>query len=239
MNDFIGTSGFSYASWKTGFYPPKLKSSQWLAYYATRFNTLELNHTFYRFPRVEMLRKQAEAVPAEFRFSVKAHKIITHTLRMKAARDTVSEFVQVVEDGLGDKLGCILFQFPASFTYSPENMERILDNVPHAPRNVIEFRHESWWSQGVWDVLAQHGLTFCNVSFPGLPEALYSTGSVLYLRMHGVPDLFKSSYEKPVLKKLAKQMPSAEERYVYFNNTMYEAGYTNALELMAFLAEVK
>lgn len=235
MENFIGTSGFSYASWKGGFYPTGLKPALWLAHYATRFNTLELNHTFYRFPRADILRKQAAAVPEHFRFSVKAHKIITHTLRLKDSRTKIAEFMQTVDEGLGPKLGCILFQLPASFTYSTENLERVLQNIPPGARQVVEFRHASWWEAEVWNTLAQHRLTFCNVSFPGLPQALHPTGSLFYLRMHGVPELFKSSYPTKELRRLAGHMPQAQECYVYFNNTMYEAGYTNAAQLLHLL----
>jgi uncharacterized protein YecE (DUF72 family) len=105
----IGTSGFSYPYWKNRFYPEKLPASRWLQYYATQFNTLELNASFYRFPVVKNLKKSAAATPGDFKFTVKAHKIITHTRRMKNAREKVIEFMDIVNEGLGDKLACVLF----------------------------------------------------------------------------------------------------------------------------------
>lgn len=235
MKVYIGTSGFSYAFWKERFYPEKLPPSKWLAYYATQFNTLELNNTFYRFPILKNLQKQRDTTPTGFMFSVKAHKIITHTLRMKDAKEKVQEFIHIVEDGLAEKLGCILFQLPPSFTYSEENLENILKNVPHFSRNVIEFRHMSWWNKKVWDILKENNLTFCNVSFPGLPEEPLIRDNIFYQRMHGVPELFKSSYDTKFLKHLAQHIPKADACYIYFNNTMFEAGYENARTLQQLI----
>jgi len=235
MKLHIGTSGFSYPYWKDKFYPEKLASSKWLAYYSSQFNTLELNSSFYRFPVLKTLEKQRDQTPPGFIFSVKAHKIITHTLRMKNAKEKVLEFTHIVEDGLREKLGCILFQLPPSFAYTEENLDNILKSIPHLSRNVVEFRHISWWNEKVWETLKKHNLTFCNVSYPTLPTEPLIRDNIFYLRMHGVPELFKSSYNDLLLKQLALKIPKAEACYIYFNNTMYEAGYENARKLRSFI----
>lgn len=228
-NTHIGTSGFSYSYWKERFYPKGVPQSKWLEYYCTQFDTLELNNTFYRFPEVKSLSKFYERTPDDFIFSVKAHKIITHTLRLKQAKQKVDEFLDVVHNALQQKAQCILFQMPPSFNNTEENLDRVLENIPQGSTNVIEFRHESWWDEKVIAALKKHKLTFCNVSFPKLPETCYTTSDKFYLRMHGVPELFKSSYADEKLKEIGKQLPKGKtEKYIYFNNTMYEAGYSNA-----------
>lgn len=226
---YIGTSGFSYPSWKGIFYPANLKPAEWLSYYSTQFNTLELNSTFYKFPEVKNLRKMFDATPEDFTFSVKANQKITHIMLMKNAKDTVNEFTEMVAEGLDHKLSNILFQFPPSFRYTEENLSNILHNITYNSKNVLEFRHASWWNEEVIQILREHHLTFCSVSFPALSEEITLTTNNVYVRMHGVPELFKSSYSDEELKSLRERLPSnAEKIFIYFNNTTFEAGFTNA-----------
>jgi len=238
MTHYIGTSGFSYPAWKDGFYPAGMPSAQWLTYFSTKFNSLELNSTFYRFPRAETLRKMCERTSNDFVFSVKMNKVVTHTLRMKEARGKVEDFTAVAMEGFEDKLGCILFQLPPSFRYTEENLHNLLEAVPANSRNVIEFRDISWWNEDVRDALRRQNLTICNVSYPGLPEDKFMTTEVFYQRMHGVPQLFKSPYTEAELEKLAEEIPAeADKKYIYFNNTMFDAGYTNAGYLQQLLID--
>ena len=228
MSVYIGTSGFSYAYWKNRFYPEKLPASQWLAYYSTRFSTLELNNTFYRFPSVKNLKRMADMTPEDFRFSVKMNRHVTHTLRMKQVQEEVQAFTDTVREGLGSKLSCILYQLPPSYTYSGDRMDDILANVRHERGHVIEFRHPSWWQERVYVLLRECSLTFCSVSYPGLPGDNVLTGSLFYRRMHGIPELFRSAYTEAALETLAQGIPADADAFIYFNNTMFDAGYTNA-----------
>ncbi len=234
---YIATSGFSYSSWKNSFYPEGLASSQWLSYYSTRFNTLEINSSFYRFPTVKGLKKMADSTPEDFLFSIKAQKIITHTRRMKNAKEKVLEFLKIVKEGLFEKLGCVLFQLPPSYKFSDENLNNILESVPSSSHHVIEFRHASWWdNEAVIQAFKKHTLTFCCVSFPGLPHDFYTTGKVFYLRMHGEPELFKSSYTQEELIQVVKKIPKRiSEFFIYFNNTTFQAGFLNALSLKTLM----
>jgi uncharacterized protein YecE (DUF72 family) len=226
---FIGTSGFSYSYWKGRFYPQELASSKWLNYYSSQFNTIELNTTYYRFPIVKNLKAAAAATGEDFRFSIKIHRLITHYRKMKDVRTKIREFMDLAREGLGHKLRCILYQLPATFTYSEERLNDIIESVEHSSENIIEFRHESWFKKRIVKALRDANLSICSVSFPGLPETNLLSTKLFYKRMHGVPKLFESSYTKKALKELAKNIPAAaEEVYIYFNNTMYEAGYTNA-----------
>lgn len=227
----IGTSGFSYPYWKDRFYPKGLSSSKWLSYYATVFDTLEVNHTFYRFPTQKTLAGQAQKTPDGFRFTVKAHKIITHTLRMRAAGEKIREFLAVCEAALGPKLACVLYQLPPSYSFTQDRLGDILAHVPHEPRQVVELRHASWFDEKVYASFRKAGITFCNVSYPGLPDTAVSTSPVFYKRMHGVPELFRSSYDATQLRALADELTGVKDAYVYFNNTTFAAGYENALRL--------
>ncbi len=157
---------------------------------------------------------------------------------MKNANNKVLEFLKIAEEGLDDKLGCILFQFPPSFKYNEENLNNILESLPPSNHHVVEFRNASWWDREVIRALRKHKLTFCNVSFPNLPEDFYKTSETFYLRMHGVPELFKSSYSEDELKNIVKKIPTTvKECFIYFNNTMFEAGFSNALTLKTLVAK--
>jgi uncharacterized protein YecE (DUF72 family) len=232
---FVGTSGYSYPYWKNRFYPQKLPASQQLNFYNAVFNTVELNYTFYRFPTVANLRKAASQTYGSFRFSVKIHKTVTHTLRMQNAKEKIKEFMDIIAEGLEDKLGCVLYQLPPSFSYSEERLANILDHIGHESHNVIEFRHISWWQENEYDALRQANLTFCAVSYPGLPDDNIITSNIFYKRMHGIQKLFESPYDEPTLITLAKNIPPDVTSFVYFNNTMYEAGYSNAAFLKTLL----
>ena len=228
---FIGTSGYSYAYWKGKFYPKEVPMTKWLNYYSGQFNAVELNNTFYRFPTVKGLQKAADATPQHFRFAIKAHKIITHTRRMKDVKDKIAEFMAIVHEGIGAKLGCILYQLPPSFSYTEERIKYITDNIEDKQRSVIEFRHSSWFTEDVYSIMRQHKINVCSISFPELPDTNVLTGNIYYKRMHGVPKLFESSYSDKELQHLAGHIIAAPSQYIFFNNTMFEAGYENALHL--------
>lgn len=234
-NYFIGCSGYYYPSWKNAFYPPKTPTSKWLEYYSSVFNTVELNGTFYRTPKLSDLQKQAARTPDDFKFSVKVNKYITHNLRLNEAENYIKEFEELIREGLGQKLHRLLFQMPPSYHYSEERLGQLLKNVPHREKQVIEFRHQSWWNKDVVEALSKNKITFCNVDFPGLQNPLINTTKDFYLRLHGVPDLFKSPYSDEQLKNFKNALPESDSYTIYFNNTYYGAAYENAKKLREIL----
>lgn len=229
----IGCSGYYYPAWKNKFYPKGLQPKDWLKYYSMVFNTVELNGTFYRQPKPADLKKYYSVTPAHFSFSVKMSRYITHIQRLKDNARAISEFQDLILSGLEDKLEHFLFQMPPSFHYTEENLDHIVNSIPHKPHNVIELRHTSWWNDEVQKKLKQVKLTFCNVDFPGMETFFIQSSPFFYLRLHGNPELFKSSYSVPELKKFYKGFPEGCKRYaIYFNNTYYDAGYQNALSMI-------
>lgn len=228
----VGCSGFVYPSWKGRFYPDELARSKWLAHYSSKFNTLELNASFYRFPIVKNLKVLHDGTPSDFKFTIKAHKIITHSMKMKNAKDKVNEFMDVVHEGIADKLGCVLFQLPPSFKYTEENLDNLLNSVPLNKTTVIEFRNSTWWDQKVYETLEENNIIFCNNDYPGMPDKIVQTKERFYMRFHGKPVLYYSEYSLPQLKKVVKSIPvNCKERYVYFNNTANLAAVVNAMSI--------
>ena len=124
MQYHIGCSGFYNKDWKNDFYPNGLAQRKWFEYYCTQFNSLELNTTFYRFPRVEFLQKWYDKSPSDFKFSVKAPRLITHFKQLKDCERLLDDFYSTIREGLKEKLGTVLFQLPAKIIYSEELLLR-------------------------------------------------------------------------------------------------------------------
>jgi uncharacterized protein YecE (DUF72 family) len=236
-NIHIGCSGFYYRQWRNTFYPSDIPQKDWLYYYSSVFNTVELNSSFYHIPRLQSLQKQFENTPNDFKFSVKVHKSITHYQKLKDCKQQILEFKELIQNGLSHKLGCLLFQFPPSFIFTKEHLRLILSQIPDGSEHVIEFRHKSWWCEEVRAALKEKPLTFCNVDYPNLPTEIRNDTKLFYLRLHGTPDLFKSSYEDTRLQHYSKYIPHKNQAFVFFNNTYYNAGWQNARKLAEYVKE--
>lgn len=224
MSIYIGCSWYYYPSWKWKFYPTWLASKDWLPYYAEHFNTVEINSSFYKIPTIKSLQKNYQLAPQEFTFTLKAPKQFTHIQKMNDVKDWISDFYDIVHQWLSDKIAHILFQFPPSFHYSHENLNKILSQINSTLiKTVIEFRHESWMNQEVITVLDQHNFIYCNVSYPWIEDHFMPNHKNMYLRLHGKPILFKSWYWIEWLQPRINHIKQndASDTYIYCNNTWY------------------
>ena len=227
----IGCSAYDNAYWAGFFYPENLPRNKRFDFYAENFKTFEINSTFYKFPTVRTLRNWAGKVPEDFVFSVKAFKGITHLKRFQNCQGEIQEFYEICREGLGTKLGYVLFQLPPSFHYSEEKLRLVLENLDPKFKTVVEFRHESWWNQTVFDAFETHNLVFCSVSYPKLPETIIAINGKIYLRLHGREKLFYSHYSNAALVQFTKEILAAQklrEVFIYANNTASAAGILNA-----------
>jgi uncharacterized protein YecE (DUF72 family) len=227
----VGCSGFYYKEWKEVFYPPGLSQKKWFEYYCTRFDTLEINNTFYRFPEVKNLKSWYDRSPEGFVFAVKVPQTITHFRKFNATESLMKEFYDVVIQALGEKLGPVLFQMPPSFAYSEEKLELMVSQMDSTFLNVIEFRHGSWWKPEVFAYLKNFNISFCGVSYPGLINDVISNTSDLYYRFHGVPHLYHSEYRDEFMEQIVDLIisdPKAKRAFLYFNNTAGAAALANA-----------
>lgn len=239
---WIGCSGFHYSGWKGTFYPQGLPQRKWFEYYCQYFNTVELNVTFYRFPKVSDLKGWYDRSPEDFRFTCKAPRGITHYKKFVNAKDYADRFYEAVNQGLKAKLGTILFQLHPHMHYSEQNLERIIHTLDPSIKNVVEFRHESWWNDHVRKVLQENGITFCGISYPGLPDEVMKSSPVMYYRFHGVPQLYLSSYSETKLRLVAEKIKTSrkvDEVYCYFNNDIKVAAIRNAKALNTLVRNPK
>ncbi len=231
---WIGCSGFSYKHWNDTFYKG-IPQRKWFEYYCENFNTVELNVTFYRVPNLSVFQGWYARSPADFRFTVKAPRLITHYRKFKNAKNDIHNFYNIISTGLQEKLGSVLFQLHPGIQYSEENLEFIVNGVDNSYTNVIEFRHSSWWRDEVYKVLKGHKITFCGISYPGLPADVHKTASSIYYRFHGVPKLYLSSYNEETLNQINKTIKAyrgIKNVYAYFNNDIEVAAIQNAKYLM-------
>jgi len=234
----IGCSSYYNYQWTDIFYPKDIGRNKWFEYYCEHFDTYEINATFYKFPTVRTLQTWYKKAPVVFEFSLKVPKVFTHIKKLAECKEELSQFYSVCKEGLGDKLGCVLFQLPPSFSYTQEHLELVLNAANPEYKNVVEFRNESWWRQEVYDALSANNIAFCSVNYPNLPTDVIITNNMVYYRLHGNPRLFYSEYKEEELRTLYKDLVSAEhvdKAYVYFNNTASTAAILNALQLKNWL----
>jgi uncharacterized protein YecE (DUF72 family) len=200
----VGTSGFSFPEWKGTFYPEDLPGKRMLSYYAERLGTVEINNTFYRMPKREMLAGWAEQVPAGFRFAVKAPQRITHWKRLVDAGEDTAFFLAQL-DALGDRLGAVLFQMPPHLKRDPpgepDRLAAFLPLVAEAPAPIaFEFRHESWSDPAVGEAIVAAGCTVCASDTDEAPAAIVPGARFGYLRLR------KSDYDDAALRDWAARI---------------------------------
>lgn len=239
MDIHVGCSGWFYSHWRGIFYPAgEVTTKNWFAYYANVFRTVELNAPFYRWPKPATVRRWQREAPPGFIYTVKVNRRITHDQRMSGTKQLVRKYYEIAEI-LGEKMGCFLFQFPPSFRYSAARLKAIVTQLDPAQRNVVEFRHRSWWTPGVYRALADHGITFCAVSAPRIPEEFPPNQPRLYVRLHGRTRWYRHDYTRDELREWAGRIRAsgAREAWIYFDNDRNGYAVKNAMQLRRLLRE--
>jgi len=239
----IGTSGWTYPSWRGTFYPEDLPSRRYLEFYAQEFPTTEVNYSFYHLPKPETYAKWAAQVPKGFVFSVKASRLITHTKRLKDVEEPWETFVGNARS-LGAHLGPILLQFPPSFRCNLGRLATFLKMAGSSRvRLVFEFRHASWFVEEVYRLLSRHEAALCIADSPGYPRRDVLTAEFTYLRFHGRTQLFASRYSTAELaeeaRKIRRYLRGGIDVYAYFNNDAQGYAVENARMLRRLLERGK
>ena len=233
----IGTSGWQYDSWRRRFYPKDLPQAQWLPFYAERFETVEVNNTFYRLPRAETFVRWREVTPPGFVVTVKASRFITHIKRLKDPADSVRMFYERA-DGLGDKLGPVLFQLPPRFKADLERLKGFLGVLPRHIPAAFEFRDASWETDEIRWLLDEHGAALVLADRPGWRVPMIVTGGWSYIRFHQGQRL-APHYRRGKLRLWADRIAAlpAREVYIYFNNDPDGAAILDTETMRTLLAE--
>jgi uncharacterized protein YecE (DUF72 family) len=230
----VGCSGWFYWHWRGGFYPTEMPTTKWFSHYAGRFKTVELNAPFYAWPTVATVDSWTrQAGRSKFVYTVKVSELITHIKRFVGTKTLIRDFGHIA-DLLGPRMGCFLFQLPPSFQYTRARLDRILSQLEHGRRNVVEFRHRSWWNETVFAAFRATGTIFCSCSGPRLPDELVKTADEIYIRFHGTEAWYRHNYTADELAAwTAKIKASGATRvWAYFNNDRQCFAIKNARALI-------
>ena len=215
MKIYIGTSGYGYKEWKGSFYPQKISPKEMLSFYSERFNSVEINNTFYHMPKMDVLMSWAGQVPDDFIFALKAPQVITHLKRLRNVEVEIEYLLQSLPV-LGKKLGPVLFQFPGSFRADIHTLEAFLDLLPDDMLCAFEFRSPSWFSgSDMLHVLREKGCSLCISDAEESPaNEIVSTAAWGYLRLR------HSDYTDADLSRWLQRILSQkwERAYVFFKH---------------------
>jgi uncharacterized protein YecE (DUF72 family) len=223
MSIHVGTSGWSYRHWEGVLYPPGLEPRERLGFYTRAFGTVEVNSTFYRWPRAATFARWRDASPVGFVWTAKAPRTMTHAARLYAPERWLGEVCRGVER-LRPKLGVLLVQLPPGLALDLARLGYFLSLLPRHLRVAVEFRHESWHREEVFRLLEHWGAAYCVTSGARLPCVLRATAPFVYVRLHG-PDrehLYAGSYPDEDLRWWAARVrewaAQGRDVYAYFNN---------------------
>lgn len=230
---FTGTSGLLLPVANKSFYPLAFQDKSRLNYYASLFSSIEINSSFYKIPLGATIRKWALDVPETFRFTFKLYKEITHAKELNYNPPDVEKFMDSINQ-VGNKRGCLLLQFPASFNLRHlQKLEQLITAIRLKDTNrnwkiSIEFRNAEWYSEAVYEVLEEHFCSLVVHDKGGYGTGYHDTGTDwVYLRFHGPDGSYRGSYDEAFLAEYASYirewMEEGKSIYTYFNNTMGEA----------------
>jgi uncharacterized protein YecE (DUF72 family) len=231
---YVGCSGWYYWQWRGRFYPADIPVNEWLGHYMSQFRTVELNAPFYAWPTIATVKTWKRQVGRKkFRYSVKVSDLITHVHRFKGTGELVKNFGYIA-NLLGESMGCFLFQLPRDYEYTAANLRAILSQLDPQKRNVVEFRHPSWWKERVFGAFRETGTIFCSCSAPGLPDALVTTATDVYIRFHGISRWYRHNYSGQELDRWADRIldSGATTVWAYFNNTSEGDAARNAQQFL-------
>jgi len=235
---YVGTSGWHYEHWRDRFYPEGLSKGEWLKFYASHFNTVELNSSFYRLPSESAFAVWYNSSPANFTFAVKVSRFITHIKRLKDTEEAVNKFTNRARI-LGEKLGPLLYQLPPSMHRNDEVLDSFLSTLPREMKHVFEFRHQSWLEEEVFQILRKYNAGFCVFDTPSVSCPVVATADFAYVRFHGSTGLYFSCYSDEELadwtRKLTSLASNLETIYIYFNNDAEAFAVRNAMTLRGYL----
>jgi uncharacterized protein YecE (DUF72 family) len=239
----IGCSGWNYTSWRGPFYPRTLPSAQWLEFYGGRFDTVELNNTFYRLPERPTFVTWRTRVPKDFLFAVKASRFLTHMKRLRDPREPLARLFSRA-GALGRHLGPVLYQLPPDMQLDLPRLDAFLKALPRTLprtlsgthlRHVVEFRHPSWYVSETFQLLEKRRVALCLHDKRGSAIAEPVAGPFVYVRFHGTSGEYGGRYGSRQLavwaRRLVEQMQEGRRVFAYFNNDPNAAAVSNALTL--------
>ncbi len=235
----IGCSGWQYRHWRGNFYPEDLPMSRWFEFYASQFDTVEINNSFYRLPEKEIFARWRAAAPKGFLFSVKASRYLTHMKKLKEPADALARLFGNVR-ALGPRLGPVLYQLPPHWTRDQARLDAFLDALPRDVAQAVEFRDPSWYADYTFETLEHHRVALCLHDMKGSAAPRLAVGPFTYVRFHGTGSRYGGRYPDAALADWASWLRQEHARglpiYAYFNNDVGGHAPRDAARLRGLLA---
>jgi uncharacterized protein YecE (DUF72 family) len=233
---FVGCSGWEYKHWRGDFYPAELPRNQWFERYATVFDTVEVNNTFYRLPEQSTFAAWAARAPRGFTFAIKASRFLTHMKKLKDPEEPLERlFTRMQPLRKLKHLGPVLYQLPPGWKLDRARLEHFLHALPKGTRHVLEFRDPTWYADDVLEMLARHSVSLCLHDMQGSATARQQVGPIVYVRFHGATGHYNGAYSDDRLGSWAEWLSSMRaagaDVYAYFNNDVGGHAPRNAVTL--------
>jgi uncharacterized protein YecE (DUF72 family) len=228
---YAGTSGWAYPSWKPDFYPQKLPQAKFLGHYATQLNAVEVNFTFRQLVKEATLAKWLADTPEHFRFTVKAHQVITHIKRLKGTDDFVPRFLATIQPlASAGKLGPVLFQLPPNLKVDVEVLRAFLATLPKRLQMAFEFRHDSWLNEETYSVLREHNTALCVAESEERTTPEVTTADFNYYRFRK-PN-YSAEERKAMVERIEQHLGAGRDVFAYFKHEETPEGAIYARELL-------
>jgi uncharacterized protein YecE (DUF72 family) len=228
---FAGTSGWAYPNWKPDFYPAKLAQKNFLNYYATQLNTVEVNFTFRQLVKESTIQNWLRETPPHFRFSVKAHQVITHIKRLKGAEEFVPRFLATIEPvAAAGKLAAVLFQLPPNLKADRDLLKDFLAVLPRTVPAAFEFRHDSWFVDATWELLKASKAAVCVAETETRTTPDVVTGEFAYYRFR--KPTYTGEERRAMLDRIEQHIAAGRNVYAYFKHEETPEGALYAAELL-------
>jgi uncharacterized protein YecE (DUF72 family) len=228
---YVGTSGWAYPSWKPDFYPAKLPQKNFLEHYAAQLNTVEVNFTFRQLVKETTVQKWIAETPPGFRFAVKAHQVITHIKRLQGTADFVPRFLSTIEPlAQAGKLGPVLFQLPPNLKADLKLLEEFLADLPRALAAAFEFRHPSWFTDEIFNLLRRNNRALCIAETEERVTPDVVTADFCYYRYR------KPSYtldeRRVMVDRIHEHLGQGRNLFAYFKHEETPEGAMYAVEVL-------
>jgi uncharacterized protein YecE (DUF72 family) len=236
----VGCSGWQYRHWRGNFYPSDLPAARWFEHYASVFDTVEINNTFYRLPGAETFAAWASRAPVRFEFAIKASRFLTHMKKLKDPEEPLERLFSRMRP-LGPHRGPVLYQLPPSWRIDLDRLCRFLSILPRGVRHAIEFRDPSWYGDDTRALLTRHRVALCLHDMPGSATGQERVGPFVYVRFHGATSKYGGGYPEHRLRAWAEwldaQRDAGADVYAYFNNDVGGHAPRDALTLRRLMEE--
>lgn len=233
-NLYLGTSGWAYKHWKGIFYPDNLPQTRWLEFFCNKFQTVEINATFYHIPSFQTVQSWNNRSPSDFTFSVKMSRLVSHIKKLKNCENELAWFFSVLKP-LYSKSGVVLIQLPPVIKFDPGRINEFCSLLPEDLKFAFEFRNISWYNDETYQLLNRWGHTFCIHDMPGIETGKIVTSDSIYIRFHGFDSAYGGDYPEPVLKTWAEwiksQLDNGINIFGYFNNDIGGFAVKNCITL--------